>query len=289
MKRKISMMVAAGLICVLFCGCKNTEVPADVDKKREIQEEPKEEENYTFRDVEGNVYEAPLLQGVSKNTHDYNRLLDKDGFKYYTDSEENHLSKVGIDVSKYQADVDWGKVKESGIEFVMIRLGFRGYGEPGAIKLDECFKSHMEGAINAGLEVGVYFFSQAVSKEEATEEAQFVLEQIQPYKLTYPVVYDTEEIKNDTARTDNLTKEQYTEYGITFCETVKAAGYEPMIYANMKWLAFMLDLEKLTDYKIWYADYEEKPQNPYEIQMWQYTESGSVPGIEGNVDINILF
>ena len=121
------------------------------------------------------------------------------------------------------------------------------------------------------------------------QEAQFVLERIKDYDVTYPVVFDTEEIKDDEARTDGLSKEQFTQNCITFCDAIEEAGYETMIYANMKWMAFTLDLTKLTEYDKWYADYEMHPQCPYEIDMWQYTETGSVPGVEGNVDINVCF
>ena len=151
------------------------------------------------------------------------------------------------------------------------------------------FRSHVEGALTAGLDVGVYFFSQAVNQPEAEEEAQFVLERIRDCDIKGPVVYDTEEIKNDTARTDNLDGKAFTDHCITFCDAVKAAGYETMIYANMKWMAFTLDLTRLTDYEKWYADYEPLPQCPYEISMWQYTETGQVPGINGNVDMNLWF
>lgn len=147
----------------------------------------------------------------------------------------------------------------------------------------------MEGALDAGLEVGVYFFSQAVNNAEAFEEAQFVLERLGEGRITGPVVFDTEEIKNAEARTDGLSGEQFTENCITFCDAVEAAGYNTMIYANMKWMAFTLDLARLTEYEKWYADYEAVPQCPYEFSIWQYTESGTVPGIEGNVDINVWF
>ncbi|MFR1054886.1 MAG: GH25 family lysozyme [[Clostridium] scindens] len=103
------------------------------------------------------------------------------------------------------------------------------------------------------------------------------------------MIFDTEEIKNDEARTDHLKKEQFTANCITFCDAVEEAGYETMIYANMKWMAFTLDLNELAGYKKWYADYEPLPQCPYEFSMWQYTEKGKVPGIEGNVDLNLCF
>ena len=220
---------------------------------------------------------------------DLTRIEDQDGKKFYLDEDGETASRLGIDVSEYQPEVNWQQVKDYGVDFVIVRLGYRGYGEAGKLVEDSMFRSHVEGALTAGLDVGVYFFSQAVNQAEAEEEAQFVLERIRDYDIKGPVVYDTEEIKNDTARTDNLDGKAFTDHCITFCDAVKAAGYETMIYANMKWMAFTLDLTRLTDYEKWYADYEPLPQCPYEISMWQYTETGQVPGINGNVDMNLWF
>lgn len=246
-------------------------------------------EKYHFVDVLGNGYEAELLEDVPKTAYDPELLIEKDGYKYYTDENGEITSKIGIDVSKFQQEVDFQAVKEAGMDFVIIRLGFRAYGEKGEIIEDEMFASNIQKALDAGLEVGVYFFSQALDEEETLEEAQFVLDKLEDYEITGPVVFDTEEIKDDVARTDNLEKKQFTDNCITFCDAVKEAGYDTMIYANMKWMAFTLELERLTEYEKWYADYEPHPQCPYEFAMWQYTEEGSVPGVEGNVDINVWF
>ena len=154
----------------------------------------------------GQQYEAELLEAVPKNTYDLKRIKKKDGYQHYTDEAGNIISKVGIDVSEYQPSVDWAKVKASGIDFAIIRVGFRGYGQEGKLVEDAMFKSHIEGALAAGLDVGVYFFSQAVDKEEAYEEAQFVLERIRPYAITYTGDIRYRRIKNDEARTDHLKK-----------------------------------------------------------------------------------
>lgn len=246
-------------------------------------------ETFQFVDVKGVEYEAPLLENVPMNTYDYDLLSKKNGYPCYTDKDGKVISKLGIDVSEYQNPVNWQQVKNAGVEYVMIRVGYRGYGEEGRLVEDAMFRSHMEGAVAAGLEVGVYFFSQAINEKETLEEVQFVLDRIKEYPVTYPVVYDTEEIKDDVARTDNLTEEQFTQNCITFCDAIREAGYDTMIYANMKWMAFTLDMRKLTEYEKWYADYEPVPQCPYEFSMWQYTETGQLPGIEGNVDLNLWF
>lgn len=247
---------------------------------------------YSFEDADGTVYEAPLLDEVPACTYDFSCLStdDRTGWKSFHD-KENHISaRPGIDVSEFQGEkIDWKKVRESGIEFVMIRLGYRAYGESGALVLDAMYEQNIKGAREAGLDVGVYFFSQAVSAAEAVEEAEFVLDHIRGYDITCPVVYDTEEIKWDTARTDSNTNQEYTNYCKVFCDTIEASGYDPMIYANMKWMAFTLDMSQLTEYDFWYADYHDRPQCPYDYEMWQYSESGSVPGINTKVDLNLWF
>lgn len=292
--RSISLFVALMISVAGITGCQKEETRDDAtqevsNKKAQAITVELPKNMYEFVDVEGNSYEAELLENVPLNEYDYTRIIDENGLKYYTDGEGNKVSRLGIDVSEYQPEVDWVKVKDAGAEFVMVRLGFRGYGEAGNMAEDSMFKKHIEGARNAGLDVGVYFFSQAITDEEALEEAEFVLERIKNYEITCPVAYDVEEIKFDESRTDNLDSEQFTRNCKIFCDKVEEAGYETMIYANMKWLAFTLDMEDLTKYEKWYADYEIVPQNPYEISMWQYTETGSIDGVEGNVDLNIWF
>lgn len=255
-------------------------------------EEKDGKEYFIFQDVKENSYRAELLENVPKNIYDFSCLsTDVDtGLKKYNDEKNGITSKMGIDVSEFQGgDIDWKQVKDSGIEFVIVRIGYRAYGESGELVKDDMFEQNIEGALEAGLEVGVYFFSQAITPGEAVEEAEFVLDLIRPYKITGPVVYDTEEIKGDTARTDGNTRQEFTNYCKVFCDTVEHAGYDSMIYANMKWMAFTLDMEELTDYDFWYADYHELPQNPYDYTIWQYSETGAVPGINANVDLNIWF
>ncbi len=250
------------------------------------------QEMYTFFDVEGNRYEAPLLESVPKCMYDFSCLTadEATGYKSYSDAENKITARQGIDISEFQGEeIDWQQVKDAGMEFVILRLGYRAYGESGALVLDAMYEQNVQNALAAGLEVGVYFFSQAITAAEAEEEAQFVLEHVRPYNITGPVVYDTEEIKWDTARAENNTSEEYTEYCRVFCDAVRAAGYNPMIYCNLKWMAFTLDLEQLTGYDFWYADYYDIPQCPYDYKIWQYSETGVVPGINGNVDLNLWF
>lgn len=243
---------------------------------------------YHLTDFDGtNVY-APLYDSVKKNTYDADSFIIENDFRFYVKDDEKK-SKIGIDVSKYQSAVDWNQVKAAGIDFVIVRVGFRGYGEEGKIVLDENFVSHIEGAQAAGLETGVYFFSQAVNEKEAKEEAEAVIEAIKAYDITYPVVFDTELIADGKARAGNLTVKELTNIAIEFCECVKMAGYQPMIYANERWFLLHLDLRKLTEYPLWLASYRERATFPYEMKMWQYTEKGHVDGVTGDVDLNIYF
>ena len=191
----------------------------------------------------------------------------------------------GIDVSSWQGNIDWQQVKDSGVEFVIIRVGGRGTTE-GNIYPDEMCQTYYEGARAAGLKVGAYFFSQSVTEEEAIEEAEYVLDVVKDWDVEMPIVYDWEYI-GDGARTDNVVAGLLTEMAKAYCETVKNAGYEPMIYFGRSQSADLLILSELVDYGFWLAMYNPIMDYPYKIDIWQYTETGSVPGISGNVDLNL--
>ena len=194
----------------------------------------------------------------------------------------------GIDVSYYQGDIDWEKVKESGIEFAIIRLGYRGYGEEGKLVEDKLFTQNIKGALDAGLKVGVYIFSQAITVEEAVEEAEFVLKRIEKYDITMPVVYDWEYVSEE-ARTAKMDRRTLTDCYKAFCEKITEAGYTPMAYFNSYQSRNLMYLTELEEYPFWLALYSDRMTYPYRFEMWQYTDSGKVPGIEGNVDINLYF
>ncbi len=214
-------------------------------------------------------------------------LMDEKGIMTYNDGEI--ISKKGIDVSKYQGKIDWSQVKGDGIEYAFIRMGYRGYGESGKLVTDETFEQNVNGALKNDIAVGIYFLSQAVTEEEAIEEANYVIEAIEGYDVTYPVVIDIEEITTDKARTDDLTKEQWTANCIAFCETIKSAGYTPMIYGNLVTYFMLLDMDKLAEYDKWVANYSTPVYFPYEFKVWQYTDQGSVSGIASDVDLNVSF
>lgn len=196
--------------------------------------------------------------------------------------------RTGIDVSAHQQDIDWEQVRSSGIEFAFVRLAYRGY-ESGKIVMDPYADANILGATQAGLDVGVYFFSQAISEEEAREEAAFVLEAVKPYELTMPIVYDWETVDSENARTHQVDRETLTACTLAFCQAIEEAGYDTMIYFNRHQADTLLDLEQLGSYDFWLAMYSKRMDYPYSVAAWQYTNRGKVPGIEGHTDINILF
>ena len=216
---------------------------------------------------------------------------DRNDFQY---NENNYLtclagkSIVGIDVSYHQGDIDWEQVRSSGVEFVMMRVGYRGYGESGKLVEDTNFKVNIRGALDAGLKVGVYFFSQALNLEEVEEEVDFLLERIEDYEIAMPVVYDWEYV-SDEARTANMDARTLTDCSKHFCDLIREAGYQPMVYFNRNQAEYLLHLEELTDYPFWLAAYTDRMGFAYKVDMWQYTDNGRVPGIAGPVDVDILF
>lgn len=251
-------------------------------------ETEKKPEILRFVDVKGNWYEVEVLEDAKKHLYNWDYLVNNEnGISYVGD--ENYTVRKGIDVSKWQGKIDWEQVKAAGYEFAFLRLGYRGYGTEGKMEIDSTFYYNIQNARKYGIDLGVYFFSQAINETEALEEANFVLSALEGYKLQLPIVYDPELISHDDARTDNVTGEQFTKNTIVFCDAIKAAGYEPMVYSNMVWEATLFDMTQLQDYDFWYADYEAVPQTPYDFTFWQYTESGKVPGIDGNVDLNLQF
>lgn len=233
-------------------------------------------------------YLIELSNRVERRSHDFNNFIDDgNGFKAYYENGEKR-SICGIDVSKYQGEIDWSKVKQAGVEYAIIRLGFRGMNE-GTLEFDPYFEQNMKGAIEAGIPIGIYFFSQAITQEEAKQEAEFVLNAIKEQQITYPIVFDTEVVTTYDARANKLTRQDRTQIAKAFMDEIRIAGYKPMLYANTKWMIMGLDLEQLTEYDKWYAYYGDTITFPYEFQMLQYSDKGSVPGIKGKVDLNVSF
>ena len=233
---------------------------------------------------------ATIDRSLPQSDYDWTNLVEVNEspreVQYVVDGET--VSIKGIDVSTYQGDIEWDKVAASGVKFVFIRLGYRGY-ESGLLVKDDRFEDNIRGALNNGIAVGVYFVTQAVSVEEAVEEAQFVMDNIRPYNVTWPIVLDIEDAASATARTADLTQQQRTDHAIAFCETIKENGYTPMLYCNIRWFIEKLDITRIADYEKWFAQYFRKPFFPYTFQIWQYSSSGAIDGIKGNVDYDISF
>lgn len=233
---------------------------------------------------------VPIIAGVKPHSYiKENFHVDNDyRMEYVVDGEVS--SYFGIDVSSYQGDIDWDAVRSDGVEFAILRIGVRGYGEEGNIKIDDKFFQNYEGARKAGLDIGVYFYSQAISVEEAVEEAKFVLEQLGDRKLEYPIVFDWEPVDASTTdsppRTEDIMPGTLTLCAVAFCETIRDAGYEAMIYTNKKMAYIKYDMRKFADYPVWLALYNTDLTYYYDFDMWQYG-FGKVDGIEGDVDLDI--
>lgn len=224
---------------------------------------------------------------VPLHGYDWDKLTNASGRMEY-EVIDGFKPTQGVDVSKYQGEIDWNKVKASGISFALLRAGYRGY-ESGIITFDEKFIQNLEQTKAAGIDVGIYFFSQAVTEDEAVEEAQFVLANIKDYQISYPIIFDLEEISASDHRTFNLTQEERTNIAIAFCETIENSGYEAMIYGNASWLTDCYDLNQIKEYDLWLAQYSDVPTFPYDFKMWQYTNQGYVDGIDHVVDLNLCF
>ncbi len=230
-----------------------------------------------------------IVTEIPRNDYDNEMFyIDYDDKMFYHDAEGNRASTIAIDVSEFQPDINWAAVREAGVRVVMIRVGYRGYGS-GKLVEDVKFREYVEGALGENLRVGVYFYTQGISMEEGIEEARFVLDIIKDYNITCPVAIDTEALYVDDARTNGLDNTARTDVVVGFCDTVKEAGYTPMIYTNRNWLVQMLDVTRLSGYKIWYAHYTNQPDLPYEYTGWQYTDSGTLDGVSGSVDLNVWF
>ena len=239
----------------------------------------------TYKD--GSEEWVAINSKIEMNNYDYTNLVDSGGLLKYI-SDGRNISFSGIDISRYQKDVDFNRIKAQGIDFVMIRVGARGY-KNGSLSMDEYFDQNINGALEAGLDVGVYFYSQAINVAEAEEEANLVLNAIAEKKVKYPVAFDMEFVDNDSSRIDTLTKDEKTLITAAFANKIKEAGYRPMIYGNKEWLIKRIDISKFTESSVWLSQQEEKPDYPYMFDMWQYSTEGELYGIDGSVDLDICF
>ena len=240
---------------------------------------------YVFKDINKNLLMNSFKKDNFKIELDENDIPTK--VEYY--ENENLVSYTGIDVSKHNGNIDWPKVSKSGIDFAIIRAVVRGYGTEGRLLADDMFDKNAKAATENGLTVGAYVFSEAITVEEAIEEAELVLSLVKPYDIKGPIVIDIEDIENDTGRNESLSPAELTDIVLAFCNKVKSEGYTPMIYCNIKGFLGMLEFERLEGIEKWYAYYGDELYFPYDLSIWQYTAYGTVDGVKGNVDLNISF
>lgn len=267
----------------------------EVTQTEETQTEETQEEDNGLNDgkhtlvtlSDGSEQWVELNDNLALNKYVKSRFVYKNPImSYYINGKE--ASWFGVDISSKQGVVDFKKLKKAGCDYVMIKVGGRGYSS-GEIVLDEKLKDYMTGAKNAGLDIGVYFFSQAITKDEIEEEVQTLLEAIKDYSVNYPIVFDMEEIEGDMARVDSLDIDSRTSLAKQFLDDVKKAGYTPMLYGNKEWLVTKIDLEALSDYDIWLSQEADTPDYPYEFTMWQYDKEGTISGISEKTGMNISF
>lgn len=264
-----SFLLVAACFAVLFLAFEI------VGKLSQKEEEPPPEEP---------AVEAPPAREPAANPYDLSLFREEGGFIVY-DGEPK--ARKGIDVSAHQGKIDWAAVAAAGVEFAMIRVGYRGYTE-GSTSLDELFYENVAGARENGIDVGVYFFSQSLDREEAEEEAEIVLRAIEGLDITYPIIYDWEEIIGE-ARTDGMDPKVLTGCARAFCRRIEREGYRAGVYFNQAFGYQYYNLVALEEYVLWLAQYAPVPDFRYGFQIWQYSSTGRVDGINCDVDLNLSF
>ncbi len=246
------------------------------------------EEIIYLKDGEYKFY--PISDTLKKNPYTNISFRQEEETKILEAFEDSKsVSRFGIDVSKHNGEINWDIVGKTEVSFAFIRLGYRGYGT-GKLALDDQYINNMEGIKQTGIDVGVYFFTQAISEEEAVEEAEFLLANIEDYNLDLPIVIDVEKLDVTDPRTKDLTVEERTDFCIAFCKRIEAEGYETIIYGNLITFMELLDITRLEEYKKWFAFYDNAEYYyPYDFDIWQYSESGLLDGVNEKVDFNVFF
>ena len=274
----------------------NTEPEEPEEELEEPEEPPQEELDLPWVEPDGYVtfdnYKVPVYGDLEQNTlTEEDFVWDEDRITYIGDA---YQTRFGIDVSAYQNQscpdktIDWEAVAEDGVDFAMVRIGFRGYGT-GSLNTDAFYAKNIDGAMAAGIDTGVYFFSQAITVEEAIEEADYIIDLLDGHEISGPVAYDWE-MHNASYRVYGISPQMATACALAFCQRIEEAGYQPMIYVS-KYVGYnKFNLPQLADYPIWFPEYgKDYPKFYYEIDTWQYTSSCTVSGITGRVDANIQF
>lgn len=289
--KKLSLILVFSLILVLFtssCGSNNTSsntVPSEDSVTLSMSEAADlANKSNSLWEMMCNMFPDYMVFKGGSGGYTF-RAVDKSLPQNTYDWTDTSKALKGIDVSAYQGTIDWVKVSASDVGFAFVRVGYRGYSS-GNLTLDDRFEYNVSSAVKVRIPVGVYFVTTAINEEEAVEEADWVLQQIEPYDITWPVVIDVEEAGGSEGRSNNLDAATRTKVVVAFCERIKAAGYTPMIYSNIGWFMGKLDYKQIAGYDIWFAQYFNQPHFPYAYQVWQAQSDGKISGIKVDVDIN---
>ena len=285
-KKTIAMILLAGLLLTMASGCGPKEEPVPTPMPTPVPTVDPHEGMVEVFDGNGGMMWIEESEVLKPFEMDINAFAVGDDYAHYNGTGWN--LRRGIDVSAYQGDIDWTAVAASGIEYAIIRCAWRGYGE-GNLYEDETYRQNMEGALAAGLDVGVYIFSQATNILEAAEEALFVVELLEGYELALPVFFDWERPADEAARTRDTDGETITQCCLEFCRLIEAAGYTPGVYLYLSLAYHEYDLDALEGLTIWMGNPSAYPEFYYDHQIWQYSFTGQVPGIEGPVDLDAIY
>ena len=266
-----------------------------IEEKKDSEDTKKEESDYSTDGLhtlityyDGSTEWVSISRYITKNSYDYTNLEDRNSIKKYIVNSRT-VSSFGVEISKDQDYVDFVKLRNAGCEFVILRVGARGY-ESGQLSVDDYFEDNLRRAVNAGLDVGVYFISQAITEEEAKEEAALVIEKIGDYELKYPVSITLQKTVNPDARNEVLTNAERTDIIRYFLEDIKEAGFKTAIYGSKAFLITKIDLIKVAgDYDVFLTETADLPSYPYEFNLWEYKPDGKIDGVKGEVSFIISF
>jgi GH25 family lysozyme M1 (1,4-beta-N-acetylmuramidase) len=267
----------------------------DVTEKETVSSKDKDDEeedddyitSITVKHSDGTKEEVYLDDDIARSKYDYSNLKSKSPLMTYT-VEDQVVSKCGVVINANLGEVDFAKLKKAGVDFVMIKIGARGYSS-GNIVMDANYEDNLAAAKKAGLDIGVYFSSQAVSKSEAREEADTVLDAIEKYSIKYPVAFMMQNVTDDMARIEALETSERTQIAKAFMDRIANSGYTPVLYGDLEWLLTYLDMSSLSDYDVWYAQDSSKPDYPYQFTMWQYSSNSTVSGIDSKASMILSF
>ncbi|MCM1184308.1 MAG: hypothetical protein NC337_13135 [Roseburia sp.] len=267
---------------------KDTDSDPDSEADQAKDEEEKERETrIRVTHSDGTREWVDINEDLPASKYDFDKLkYQKPIMKYYKDGKLASWCGISIDASL--GEIDFDKLKKAGCDFCMVKVGARGYSS-GRIVMDENYKTNLRDAYEAGLDVGVYFCSQAVTKSEAREEADVLLDAIGRYDIDYPIVFVMQDVVDDMPRIDALSVKEKSDIARTFMNEIADAGYTPMLYGDLEWLMTMVDMDRLEGYDVWYSQDADEPDYPYEFGMWEYEFDGSVKGVTGDVRMSISF